>query len=390
MSAPRSSTPGRVRLLTVFPQLTATGGVEQHLLQLTRELARREFEIHLRYTEDGELGEELRSFCASVAQEPSVRYTGSPLGDLRRIAPAVWSAVRARPDVIYANNFSELVWAAAVKAVLRVPIVCHLHAFDFAQFARPRPAQALGSQVHRFIVASEFMRSAWTEHGLDADKVETIPYGINLSDYPRGTEEDRRRSRQALGLPLDAYIALYLGRLDAEKGVEVLLEAWRQLAAAPEEARLLLVGSPILHPDPAAYLEQLQDHAPPGCHWLPMRPDVLQPMHAADVLVLPSVWDEPFGRVIIETMATGRPVVASCAGGIPEILNGPFAQFLFRKGDAASLAERLRGLRRWRTDRPELADQCIDHVAESYTLKDTADRMEAVLREAVGPQSSRS
>ncbi len=310
---------------------------------------------------------------------PSIRYGGSPLEDLRRIVPGVWSAVRTRPDVLYVNNFAELGWAAAVKTISRVPIVCYLH--EFAPF-RSASISVLGRQVRQFVVASEFMRTTWARHGLDPERIETIPNGIDLSDYPKGTQNDRVRSRQALGLPDDAYVALYLGRIDMEKGVEVLLDAWRDLDASPEEARLLLVGSPVRNADPEAYLRQLQDRAPAGCQWLAMRPDVLGVMHAADVLVLPSVWEEPFGRVIIEALATGRPVVASDCGGIPEILDGPFAEFLFPRGDAESLADRLRALRRWRSERPELADQCVTHVAERYTLKQTAGRTEAVLRTA--------
>ncbi len=175
-------------------------------------------------------------------------------------------------------------------------------------------------------------------------------------------------------------MVLYFGRLDPEKGVEVLLDAWKLLAAPPDEARLLLVGSPVLHRDSAAYLEQLQRRAPPGCDWLPMRRDVVGVLHAADVIVLPSVWDEPFGRVVIEAMATGRPVVASRVGGIPEILSGRFAEFLFERGDAPALAARLAQLTRWRSERPELADQCVRHVAERYTLQATADRIKATFQ----------
>ncbi len=378
---------GWMRLLTYLPQLAAIGGVEMHVLQLTRELARRGFRVDLRYTTDGELHGEFGSFCESVVEGPSIRYGGSPWDDLRRIAPGVWSAMRTRPDVLYVNNFSELGWAAGVKALARAPIVCYLH--EVTPF-RSASISVLGKQVRQFVVASEFMRRTWTQYGLDPERVETIPNGIDLSDYPKGTEDDRVRSRQTLGLPRDAFVALYLGRIETEKGVEVLLDAWRYLDASPEEARLLLVGSAVRSADPAAYLGQLQDRAPAGCEWLPMRPDVLGVMHAADVLVLPSLGDEAFGRVLIEGMATGRPVVGSDSGGIPEILDGPFAEFLFPRGDAATLAGRLRALSRWRDERPELAEQCIRHVALRYTLQQTADRTEAVLRRAAtGAPTSR-
>jgi glycosyltransferase involved in cell wall biosynthesis len=92
--------------------------------------------------------------------------------------------------------------------------------------------------------------------------------------------------------------------------------------------------------------------------------------------VLPSRWDEPFGRVVVEAMATGRPAVASAVGGIPEILRGDFAGLLFPRGDAAALAERLGALRDWRTTNPALAAHCADHVAQNFSLERAVTELE--------------
>jgi glycosyltransferase involved in cell wall biosynthesis len=119
-----------------------------------------------------------------------------------------------------------------------------------------------------------------------------------------------------------------------------------------------------------------------------MRADVVSILHAADVVVLPARWEEPFGRVVIEAMATGRPAVAARAGGIPEILDGEFARFLFAPEDAAALADRLRDLRSWRTADPGLAERCVDHVAERFSLNSTATRMDAVLQSAKASRRS--
>ena len=75
---------------------------------------------------------------------------------------------------------------------------CYLH--EFAPF-RSASISILGSQVRRFIVASKFMRTTWTRHGLDPKRVETIPNGIDTSDYPKGADEDRRHSREARPTP---------------------------------------------------------------------------------------------------------------------------------------------------------------------------------------------
>jgi glycosyltransferase involved in cell wall biosynthesis len=81
---------------------------------------------------------------------------------------------------------------------------------------------------------------------------------------------------------------------------------------------------------------------------------------------------------VIEAMATGCPVVASRVGGIPEILDGPFEQLLFDRGDSQQLADLLRQLRSWRTQRPGLGDQCLTRVLERYSLAGLATSMESL------------
>ncbi len=112
---------------------------------------------------------------------------------------------------------------------------------------------------------------------------------------------------------------------------------------------------------------------PPGA-------DVVVTLHAADVVVVPSTWDEPFGRTVIEGLSTGRPVLASRVGGIPEILDGPFARFLFERGDAAGLAERLRSLLHWREEEPGLGALCRSRVHQGFTLAQMVDGIEAAFR----------
>ena len=73
----------------------------------------------------------------------------------------------------------------------------------------------------------------------------------------------------------------------------------------------------------ADYQAELKKLATDSVHFIEGQRNVVTPLHASDVVVVPSVWREPFGRTVIEALATGRPVVASRVGGIPEILTGP-------------------------------------------------------------------
>jgi glycosyltransferase involved in cell wall biosynthesis len=117
------------------------------------------------------------------------------------------------------------------------------------------------------------------------------------------------------------------------------------------------------------------------------RSDVVPLYHAADVVALPSVFPEPFGRVLVEGMACGRPAVGSAVGGIPEILTGEHTEGVVPPGDPAALAAALGRLRGWQDRDPGLAARCRAHVERSFTLERAVEGVEAVLERAVSRRS---
>jgi glycosyltransferase involved in cell wall biosynthesis len=132
--------------------------------------------------------------------------------------------------------------------------------------------------------------------------------------------------------------------------------------------------------DAGRYRAELEALAGDSVRFLPARRDVVVTLHAADVVVVPSTWDEPFGRTVIEGLATGRPVLGSRVGGIPEILDGPLERFLFERGDVAGLSDRLGSLLDWREQEPELATACRARVDEGFTLVQMVDGIEAAFQ----------
>src|SRR5208283_3415617 len=114
-------------------------------------------------------------------------------------------------------------------------------------------------------------------------------------------------ARRELGLPDAPLLVLYFGRIDPTKGVDVLTRALGRLDTAARPVELLVVGSAF----DDAWASDTLAASPVPAHRLPMRTDVVTPLHAADVVVVPSVCEEAFGRTVIEALATGRPVIAS-------------------------------------------------------------------------------
>jgi len=372
-----------MRLMVAVERISPTGGRELSTLQLSRELARRGHDVDLFFEHDGALHDEYRLFCRSMTHANMVFWRDRRLYHLARMAPSVLRGVARRPDVVYVQRFGDIAFGTLVGRIVGAPLVCHLRGFrKYSSVAE------LGRLTDRFISVSEATRTLWAEAGLDASRIDVVYNGIVAEDYPVGGSEELARARAELGIDPGAFVVLFCGRLDAEKGLEVLLDAWGRLGLTPAEGRLVILGLPVLHPDPQAYLRQLQELARPGCLWLPMRRDVVDVMHAADVLVLPS-YAEGFGRALIEAMATGRPAVGSRVEGIPEILAGDFARFLFEPGDAGGLADLLAGLVGWRAREPGLAAQCTQYVRERFNLGRTADGVEGVLTEVLSGSGRR-
>ena len=104
---------------------------------------------------------------------------------------------------------------------------------------------------------------------------------------------------------------------------------------------------------------------------------------ASDVTVLPSIYPEPFGRSIIESMACGVPVLASNIGGIPEILSGKFGELLFEANNSEDLAIKLEKTLNWRMENPTLGEQVREHVVNNFSSASTFTKVEISLKRAL-------
>jgi L-malate glycosyltransferase len=163
----------------------------------------------------------------------------------------------------------------------------------------------------------------------------------------------------------------FVGRFVPEKGIDVLLDAARRLAPA---VRVRLIGNGPLR----VQLEALAGSAGAEVTFIaPVPPDQLPALYRQlDVLVLPSratpVWKEQFGRVLVEAMACGVPVVGSDSGAIPEVIGD--AGLTFAEGDAGALADTLRRLIVSPELRAELSRRGLDRVRAHFTQERIAER----------------
>jgi glycosyltransferase involved in cell wall biosynthesis len=178
--------------------------------------------------------------------------------------------------------------------------------------------------VDRFVVLSEFAAERLVRGGLPADRIELKPNFV-ADPGPRACPAAASAT------------VLYVGRLSPEKGVELLVEAWRELGDGPLE--LVVVGDGPLRERlarrPAARL-RLAGQLPAA--------EVRRQMLAARALVLPSVWYEGQPMAVLEALAAGLPVLGSGIGGVPELLAPLGRNWLAAPGEVASWVAALRAL----------------------------------------------
>jgi len=172
-------------------------------------------------------------------------------------------------------------------------------------------------------------------------EITVIPNGISLDKFCPGPSSPRLRSE--LGLTADDRVLLVVSRLTPWKGHMTLLEVVARLAERWPRLKLVVVGEVAFWE--ADYEQQLKQRAAElglteRVIWTGFRSDVPQLLRLCDIFVLPSV-REPFGRVIIEAMATGRPVVATESGGVPEVVVDGQTGLLVPPEDAQSLASAI-------------------------------------------------
>jgi glycosyltransferase involved in cell wall biosynthesis len=216
--------------------------------------------------------------------------------------------------------------------------------------------------VDLFIVYSQFAMEKFIQGGIPAEK---LAFKTNfLHPVP------------APGEGKGGY-AVFVGRLSIEKGLGVMLEAWRQLDSK--------IPLKILGDGPMAGLVTEAVKEMPEIEWLGRRPleEVYEIVGNAAFMVFPSEWYETFGRVAIEAFAKGTPIVASNIGAIAELVDRERNGLLFQPSDPSDLAAKIN----WLLAHPqELAQMRLTARAEfdaKYTAGDNCTRLIEIYQTAL-------
>ena len=386
---PRPATP-----VVFLDQSGQLGGAELFLADLAQACSEWSRVLLL---EDGPFVEMLRERgvlveTVSMPGEAKSVSKSAGAGAFFKAAPqllAFYHEVRRRledANLVYCNTPKAIVLGGLIAWLSRRNLVVHLHDLLTGEHFSPMNLKLLQFFARRaglVIANSKATAATFVATGGRRAVVEVVYNGFEPEHFARPKDFVQSALRAQLGLPTGHLIGIF-GRLTRWKGQHVALEALRSLPGV----HLVVVGEALFTEDDRTYRELLQRTAEePGLqgrvHFLGFRSDVTALLQAMDVVVHCSVAAEPFGRVIVEAMLAGTPVVATRGGGVDEIITEGRDGFLIRSADPAALALAVGKI----IQDPELAARlssaALESARERFSMEKTVGRIRQLLKDVV-------
>jgi glycosyltransferase involved in cell wall biosynthesis len=307
--------------------------------------------------------------------------------DLRRVVSAV------KPDVLYVWEITGVGVTSLLKSIadLNIPTVFHLGSYWLLYAGSPETEQSrlrlrnlkrwlIGSfptpRTASFIAVSATVKRKYVEAGFSPESIEAIYNGIDPRFFDLPLAE-----RPANNVLKGRFHLLFTGRLRLEKGVFVVLKALDLLVNESREAfpvHLNIFGS-----GDKVYIDELQSFLQ-ARHltevvtfhgWVP-QDELIVYYDCSDIMLVPSLWQEPFGLVVAEAMARGLPVIASDIGGPAEILTHDVDGILVSPGDEHALAAAIKQLLENPDKRERLSQAARAAVRERFTIAENVRLVE--------------
>ncbi len=279
-----------------------------------------------------------------------------------------------RPAIVHIHNAPRFV-LPVVQGVPGAKVILHMH---------NEKDDEIGARVAALVGCSDYICDWYRQRQVLADRFITLANGVDIAAYAptRATEEQRRGLRAEFGVPADRFVVLYAGRISPEKGADCLVDALRVLEK--DRFHLVLLGE-WPSGDPATskrvrfsleLAERLRDvpHTVLGS----VLPNEMGRLYGlADLLVIPSRFEEPFSMVAIEAMAAHVPVMALRKGGMTEYMkDGENAFLVDGEASAEELGNAIRKASESQLQRDWQAKVAREMVAARFDWRHIANDVE--------------
>ncbi len=355
-----------------YPKL---GGITTHIEYLARFLERRGHEVTI-ITKKGSFNDV--KLGLNIVRIQSIFRSTSVL-DIPHVDELEYVLRQGRFDVIHAHHaFSPIsLFSISIGRKLGIGTVLTNHSIqfmhDFDIMWRPSsyilfPVKCMINNADRIIAVSK-VAAKFIKYFTDKD-VEVIPNCVDVSEFAVNSKVFDGRS------------ILFVGRLVYRKGLHKLLKMMKYVVKENKEAHLTIAGSGYLTPILKNLIDLLDLQKNVSLKLGPKKSEIISLYHKANVFVMPSIFGESFGIVILEAMASKTPIVATDQGGICEVVKHEETGLIVRNGNEYKMAQYVLELLEDRGFSRKLSENAF-HEVRKYDCKEIVDSVEKIYEELI-------
>lgn len=373
----------RVRVLYYHYSQHFDTGSPRSLATLIDTLSRIQYEPLFWASGEGPLVAELEKRGVGIVRGPvrSVSYR-RPYTALRTIVEKAATLRRLKIDLLHLNDFGWNFDLALGAALARVPIIVHART---PIGSGPRNLNL--HPAHKLIfISHDFLDATPLPERLRRKSV-VLYNAVDLGKCGAGTS-----IRPQLGLDDSHVVIGTIAQISQRKGIDTLLDVARALVGGHGNLYFLVIGPPGVGEEAFAKA-MLAASEEPALHgrvrFLGTRSDIPDLLASMDIFFFPTR-GEPFGRVVIEAMAAGVPVVASRIGGVPEIITSPELGSLVAPDDVAGFVDALSLLIDRSDLRAALATRARESLIGRFDLATHGRRVDDIYCEVLGRRAAAS
>ena len=366
------------------------GGAEAQMLELAAGLDRSEFEPLLLTTpyRGGQMVPRARDLGMTVDVLP-YRFLRRlfPFVGYYTIGPLFVRALlhRRRIDLVHTHCQSSAVPIITASAGMRMPLAYHIHDLDRRWVTR-RTLRVLNRKQTVAIPVSDVVADYARKAGVDPQRIRTVHNGIHIVDFP---PDARARVRTSLGIGNDEIALVLLGRVEPRKGQEFLVRALahEKLRGLPLRAFFIGATASGFEEHDRKLREMIVDLGlSDRVHFVGFREDAPQLLAGFDIATLP-LRREAFGRVVVESMNGGLPIIGYAEAALPELVRQGREGYLVNPGDLEAFVDKVAMLARDAALRHRLGSNARER-ARAFSHHRFVAEMSEVYRELLSRRPS--
>lgn len=295
---------------------------------------------------------------------------------------------RYRLDLIHAHDWLVGIATRALKENISLPVISTIHALENGRSNLEHPIQQRTDILEELlirdsdvlIVCSAYMKKEVEKKIHDNHAIHIIPNGAQLSS------EKSKSILDFIGRRSFSHLVLFMGRIVPEKGITTLIDAARTTLKSDPECLFVIAGKGPWLSDYKREISRLGLEKNILLIGFLNEVEKATMLDLADLLVVPSLY-EPFGIVVLEGMAAGKPVIAARTGGMTYIIDHKRTGLLFSPGNSAELSEKITWLLTNPDECIKLGRNAMDEVKRKYNWEDVREQTEAVYKTTITTSS---